>query len=32
MKGSLKTTASELPKYKLYLVAIQEVRWDGGDS
>jgi hypothetical protein len=30
MKGSLKTAASELAKYKLYLVVVQDVRWDGG--
>jgi hypothetical protein len=30
--GHLKTVASELAKYKLYLVAAQEVRWDKGGS
>jgi hypothetical protein len=26
--GSLMTVARELPKYKLYLVGVQEIRWD----
>jgi hypothetical protein len=29
---SLETVASESAKYKLYLVAIQEVRWDKSGS
>jgi hypothetical protein len=27
--GSLMTISRELPKYKLDLVGVQEVRWDG---
>jgi hypothetical protein len=27
--GSLRAVAEEIPKYKLYLVGVQEVRWDG---
>jgi exonuclease III len=30
--GSLKTVASELAKYNLDLVAVQEVRWVKGSS
>jgi len=30
--GSLKTVVTELAKYKLDLVAVQEVRWDKGGS
>jgi hypothetical protein len=30
--GSLKTVARELPRYKLDLVGLQEVRWDKGDK
>jgi exonuclease III len=30
--GSRKTVTSELAKYNLDLVAVQEVRWDKGDS
>jgi hypothetical protein len=30
--GSLMTVVKELPKYKLYLVRMQEVRWDKGDT
>jgi len=29
--GSLMTVARELVRHKLYLVGIQEVRWDKGD-
>jgi len=32
MAGSLKTVTSELAKYDLDLVAVQEVRWVEGDS
>jgi hypothetical protein len=28
--GSLRTVAEEISKYKLHLVGVQEVRWDGG--
>jgi hypothetical protein len=28
--GSLTTAAMELARYKLYLVGVQEVRWDEG--
>jgi exonuclease III len=28
--GSLMTVAKEIPKYKLDLVGVQEVRWDRG--
>jgi hypothetical protein len=30
--GSLKTVASELAKFNLDLVAVQEVRWENGGS
>jgi hypothetical protein len=30
--GSLMTVSSELAKYKLDLVRVQEVRWEGGDT
>jgi hypothetical protein len=30
--GSLKTVSGELAKYKLYLVRVQEVRWDKGGT
>jgi exonuclease III len=30
--GSLRTVAEEISKYKLDLVGIQEVRWDGGGT
>jgi hypothetical protein len=30
--GSLKTAASKLGKYKLDLLAVQEVKWDKGGS
>jgi hypothetical protein len=30
--GSLKTAACELVKYNLDLVAVEETRWDEGDS
>jgi hypothetical protein len=30
--GSLKTVAEEIPKYKLDLVGVQEVRWDRGGT
>jgi hypothetical protein len=30
--GSLMTVAREMPKYKLDLVGVQEVRWDRGDT
>jgi hypothetical protein len=29
--GSLETGSKELSKYKLDLVGVQEVRWEGGD-
>jgi exonuclease III len=29
---SLKTVAGEVSKYKLDLVGVQEVRWDGGGT
>jgi len=29
---SIKTVARELPRYKLDLVGVQEVRWDKGDT
>jgi hypothetical protein len=29
--GSLRELAEEILKYKLDLVVVQEVRWDGGD-
>jgi hypothetical protein len=32
MIGSLMTVARELGKYKLYLVGVQEVRWEKGDT
>jgi hypothetical protein len=28
--GSLRAVAEEISKYKLDLVGVQEVRWDGG--
>jgi hypothetical protein len=30
--GSLETVSKELLKYKLHLVGVQEVRWEGGDT
>jgi hypothetical protein len=30
--GSLRTVAEEISKYKLYLVGVQEVRWEGGGT
>jgi hypothetical protein len=30
--GSLRVVAEEIPKYKLELVGVQEVRWDGGGT
>jgi hypothetical protein len=30
--GSLKTVARELARYKLDLVGVQEVRWEGGGT
>jgi hypothetical protein len=30
--GSLLTVSNELTKYKLELVGMQEVRWEGGDT
>jgi hypothetical protein len=30
--GSLRTVAEEVSKYKLDLVGVQEVRWDGGGT
>jgi hypothetical protein len=30
--GSLMTVASKISKYKLHLVGVHEVRWDGGDT
>jgi hypothetical protein len=30
--GSLRAVAEEISKYKLHLVGIQEVRWDGGGT
>jgi hypothetical protein len=30
--GSLRTVAKEVLKYKLDLVGVQEVRWDGGGT
>jgi hypothetical protein len=30
--GSLVTVSKELPKYRLYLEGVQEVRWEGGDT
>jgi hypothetical protein len=30
--GSLRAVGGEISKYKLDLVGIQEVRWDGGDT
>jgi hypothetical protein len=32
MAGSLVTVSKELSKYKLHLVGVQEVRWEGGDT
>jgi exonuclease III len=32
MAGSLRATAEEISKYKLDLVGVQEVRWDGGGT
>jgi hypothetical protein len=30
--GSLRTVVEEVSKYKLDLVGVQEVRWDGGGT
>jgi hypothetical protein len=30
--GSLRAVAEELSQYELYLVGVQEVRWDGGGT
>jgi exonuclease III len=30
--GSLRTVAEEVSKYRLDLVGVQEVRWDGGGT
>jgi hypothetical protein len=30
--GSIMTAAKEISKYKLYLVGVQEVRWDMGST
>jgi hypothetical protein len=30
--GSLRAVVEEISKYKLHLVGVQEVRWDGGDT
>jgi hypothetical protein len=30
--GTLKTVARELGKYRLYLVGVQEVRWEKGST
>jgi hypothetical protein len=30
--GSLRTVAEDVSKYKLDLVVVQEVRWDGGGT
>jgi hypothetical protein len=30
--GSLRAVAEEISKYKLHLVGVQEVRWDGGGT
>jgi hypothetical protein len=30
--GSLRTVAEEISKYKLYLVGVQELRWNGGGT
>jgi hypothetical protein len=30
--GSLRSVAEEISKYKLDLVGVQEVRWDGGGT
>jgi hypothetical protein len=30
--GSLVTVSDELSNYKLHLVAVQEVRWEGGGT
>jgi hypothetical protein len=32
MAGSLMTVSSELSKYKLHLVGVQEVKWEGGGT
>jgi hypothetical protein len=32
MSGSLMTVVRELARYKLYLVGVQEVRWDKGGT
>jgi exonuclease III len=32
MAGSLKTVSRELARYKLDLVGVQEVRWEGGGT
>jgi hypothetical protein len=29
--GSLRVVAEEMSKYKLDLVGVQKIRWDGGD-
>jgi hypothetical protein len=31
-EGSLRAVAEEISKYKLHLVGVQEVRWDGGGT
>jgi hypothetical protein len=30
--GSLRAVGEEISKYKLHLVGVQEVRWDGGGT
>jgi hypothetical protein len=30
--GSLRAVVEEISKYKLYLVGVQEVTWDGGGT
>jgi hypothetical protein len=30
--GHVKTVSKELSKYKLHLVGVQEVRWEGGGT
>jgi hypothetical protein len=30
--GSLRAVGEEIPKYKLDLLGVQEVRWDGGGT
>jgi hypothetical protein len=32
MVGSLRTVSRELYKYKLYLVGVQEIRWEGSGT